>query len=142
MKHLLASQYEDVKNKVPVYSEVKAIMVEDYKVEMSTVLWDSGALHSSYISQHWVDRHREALQNRIRKEETMVRLGDSMTRVHLKEKLSLEIEATSPVNTLCRRRAVIDFCIMVMKGMDGIIGLPDIIGLPGYICGDSRRWPA
>jgi len=51
VKHLLASQYEDVKNKIPVYSEVKAIMVEDHKVEMSTVLWDSGALHSSYISQ-------------------------------------------------------------------------------------------
>jgi hypothetical protein len=102
-------------------------MVEDHKVEMSTVLWDSGALHSSYISQQWVHRHREALQNRIRKEETMVRLGDSRTRVHLNEKRRLEIEDTSPVNTLYRRRAGIDFCVMEMKGMDGIIGLPDIL---------------
>ena len=46
---------------------------------LNRVLWDSGALHSSYVSQQWLDRHREALGDKIREEETVVRLGDSKT---------------------------------------------------------------
>jgi len=39
----------------------------------------------------------------------------------------LEVEARSPVNSSSRKVAKIDFCVMEMKGMDGIIGLPGIL---------------
>ena len=76
------------------------------------MLWDSGALHSSYISLQWVDRYREALGDRVRNGGTLVRLGDSKTQVRLKEKVTLEVEAVSPVSSSSRKVAGIDFCVM------------------------------
>jgi len=127
VQHLLASQYGDVKRKIPVFSGVRIAVVDGYKVGLNRVLWDSGALHSSYVSQQWLDRHREALESKIRDEETVVRLGDSVTRVNLKEKVTLEVEAVSPVSSSEKKTATIDFCVMSMPGMDGIIGIPDIL---------------
>jgi len=127
VQQLLASHFEDIKQKVPVFTAVGITVVDGYKVGLNKVLWDSGALHSSYISQQWVDRHREALTDRVRNEETVVRLGDSKTKIILKEKVTLEVEAVSPVSSSVRKRARIDFCVMSMSGMDGIIGLPDIL---------------
>jgi len=127
VEHLLASQFHDVRQKIPVFLGVKVVMVDDYKVGLNEVLWDSGALHASYISQQWLDRHREALGDKIREEETVVRLGDNKTRINLKEKVTLEIEASSPINACTRHTAKLDFCVMNMPGMDAIIGLPDIL---------------
>jgi len=45
-----------------------------------------------------------------------------------KEKVTLEVEAVSPVSSSVRKNARIDFCFVSMSGMDGIIGLPDILG--------------
>jgi len=116
-----------VRHKIPVFSEVKVAVVDGYKVELSKVLWDSGALHASYISQQWLNRHREVLRDRIRNEETIVRLGNSKTKVNLKEKVTLEVEAFSPISSSSRKKALIDFCVMSMTDMDGKIGLPDIL---------------
>ena len=124
---MLASQFDEVKQKIPVFTGARVAVIDDYKVHLDKVLWDSGALHSSYISLRWLDRYREALGDRVRSEETLVRLGDSKTQIRLKEKVSLEVEAISPVNISSRKVAKIDFCVMEMKGMDGIIGLPDIL---------------
>jgi len=73
VQHLLASQFEDIKQKVPVFTAVGITVVDGYKVGLNKVLWDSGALHSSFLSQQWVDRHQEAMTDRVRNEETMVR---------------------------------------------------------------------
>jgi hypothetical protein len=54
------------------------------------------------------------LGERVRKEETVVRLGDSKTHVKLKEKVVLEVEASSPVSSSSRQTAKIDFCVMNM----------------------------
>ena len=37
------------------------------------------------------------------------------------------MEAVSPVSSSGKKTAMIDFCVMSMPGMDGIIGLPDIL---------------
>jgi len=103
-------------------------IVEACKVGLSRVLWDSSALHTSYVSQQWLDRHREALGDRIREKDTVVRLGDSKTKnVNLKKKVTLQVEALSPISSSGNKTAEIDFCVMNMPGMDEINGLPDIL---------------
>jgi len=73
---LLASQFEEVKQKIPVFLGVRILVVEDYKVNLDKVLWDLGALHFSYISQQWVDRYRKVLDESVCKGKTVVRLGE------------------------------------------------------------------
>ena len=118
-----------MKYRIPVFTKLHVVIPEDYKICLNKVLWDSGALHSSYISQQWLDRHREILGERIRNVDTIVRLGDSKTCINLNEKVALEVEATSPVSSSSRKIAKVDFCVMSMPGMDAIIGLPDILNI-------------
>jgi len=124
---LLAFKFEDVKQKIPVFSGVKVVVVDGYKVVLNKDLWGSGALHASYISQQWLDKHREKLSAKIRAEETIVWLGDSKTKVNLKEKVILEVEEISPISSTGRETGSIDFCVLSMTDMDGIIGRPDIL---------------
>ena len=62
------------------------------KVRVDNILMDSGALHSSYISQDWVDKHRLELQDKIRRVNGYVTLGDNVTRVPVKERILLSVE--------------------------------------------------
>jgi len=57
----------------------------------------------------------------------VAQLGDNKTRINLKEKVTLEIEASSPISASTRRTGKLDFCVKNMPGMDAIIGLPDIL---------------
>jgi len=57
----------------------------------------------------------------------VVSLGDNLASINLKGKVTLEVEAVSPVSSSGRNIATIDFCVMSMPGMDRIIGLPDIL---------------
>jgi len=127
VQHLLASQCGDGKRKIQFFYGVRVAVVDGYKVVLNRVLWDSGALHSSYVSQQRLDRHRKELVNKIRSEVAVVRLGDSVTRINLKEKVTLEVETVSPVSSSEKTIATIDFYVMSMPGMDGIVGLPDIL---------------
>jgi len=81
MQHLLALQFIDVRKKVPVYVGLNVCVADDYRVQLERVLWDSGALHSSYISQQWLDRHREVVGDKVRNSEMLVRLGDNKTQI-------------------------------------------------------------
>jgi len=46
---------------------------------MFTVLFDTGALHRSYINKDIVDKHRKEWESRIRPFEAQVRLADQKT---------------------------------------------------------------
>ena len=74
-----------------------------------------------------MDRHREALIDRVRNEETVVKLEDSKTKLILKEKVTLEVEEVIPVSSGARKKARIVFCVMSMSGIDEIIWQPNIL---------------
>ena len=96
-------------------------------------LFDSGALHASYISLDLVDKHRAALKDFITPVELETRLADSKTTVRISEKLEVDLAFIGPDGTTYLGREV----LLVMKSLseEVIIGLPTILNqwLPLYI---------
>ena len=95
------------------------------KVRVESILMDSGALHSSYVSQDWVDKHRLQLQNEIRRVNGYVSLGDNVTRIPVKERILLSVEFVDWDGDV--HQGVVDFCVYPAPGEIMIVGLPDII---------------
>ena len=88
------------------------------------VLLDSGALHASYVSIRWLNRHRESLNpERLKPIKGSVLLGDSKTKVDVKEMaiLDLRVKDTNNQYHLCRTAFV-----AIPTDYDFIIGLPDL----------------
>ena len=92
---------------------------------VKTVLMDSGALSSSYVSAEWVDERRAVLKDQIRKVKGSVRLGDNKTVQETTERASLPVSFTDWEGK--EHIGIVDFCVMSMPGLDMIVGLPDIL---------------
>lgn len=95
-------------------------------IPIARILFDSGALSSSYMCKSFVDAHRDELNNAgcILPEFSEVTLGDNSTRVPITEAVHCSIIVRDsrgrPVR-LASRFAVIP------TGPDVIVGLPDIV---------------
>ena len=57
------------------------IKVPGLEKDVSDILFDTGASHSSYISKSWVDDHRDELSAFIKPIKAAVTLGDNKTTV-------------------------------------------------------------
>ena len=97
----------------------------DLRVPLERVLWDSGAMHSSYLSQKVVDEHRDQWMDKIYEAKGFVRLGDGETTINVKERIAIEVAFIDSVGG--EYRATVDFCIWETPDLDAIIGLPDIV---------------
>ena len=87
---------------------------------------DTGALHSSYIAKHVVDKFRRQMQSKIRSVNGRVKLGDNKTSIEVRERVTLPVQLTDwkGVDYI----GMVDLCVMDMNdGLDMIIGLPDIL---------------
>ena len=93
-------------------------------IHLNKVLFDSGALHSSYISRDIVDRNRIELMPYLKANPGVVRLGDNTTTVNVKENLVIPIRFT---HAGVEVSAEVSFIVWNMPGLDAIIGLPDIV---------------
>ena len=94
---------------------------------MGKVLWDSGAIDGSYISKEWVDARRSMLMPYLRRVQGMVRMGDNKTLVPILEILRIDVSFMRAKSSEWIRGRI-DFAVMPMNGgLDGIIGLPDIL---------------
>jgi hypothetical protein len=106
-----------------MHREGRIKLSETTHLDFGGALFDSGALHASYISPDIIEKHRGKISKKIRKVKTKVRLGDNKT-VHAIEEI-----ATLPVEFVgddCKiYSAIIDLCVF-NTGSDLIIGLPDI----------------
>ena len=93
----------------------------DKAVSLNNILFDTGALHRSYINKSLVENHRQAWSSSIHPHSSKIRLGDQKTVVNTNEEvhglLSLQQYNVS---------ANISCIVHDMPGMDLIIGLPDI----------------
>ena len=96
----------------------------NFEVHVNTVLFDTGALHRSYINKALVDSNRIKWNNNIVQRKSNIRLGDQKTIVTSDEEINGIVGFTNVKGELIESN--ISLVVHTMPGMDIIIGLPDI----------------
>jgi len=94
-------------------------------VAVKSVLFDTGALHASYISGAFLEEHRQQLRPNISKCSAFARLADGKTVVPITEVCHLELSILDSSNKPHAR--VVPLLVLPSCGTDIIIGLPQII---------------
>lgn len=105
-----------------------AVVWEGMELFLPKVLFDSGALHASYLDDGWLEEKISefpALASCISTVNMSVVLGDNKTRVKITRIASLEVSFVD--SNLQEHRARLSFCVMAMPGLTMIIGLPHIV---------------
>ena len=123
---LLKLCYPEMESVVASVCSGSIVINDSRKIRLPRVLFDTGALHGSYISRELIDRFRVSMGSRIRKVDGEVVLGDNNTRIRVKERITLPIEFVDWKGN--SYLAMVDFCVWDMPGLDAIMGLPDILG--------------
>ena len=100
------------------------LLVGSDEVYLGSILFDTGALHRSYVSKELVDRHRSGWDSSLVPVESLVRLADQKTVLGSKEELKAYV--TIPGEGDREFTAELDLVVWSMPGMDMIVGLPDI----------------
>ena len=100
------------------------LVVGRNEVKLGTVLFDTGALHKSYISQELVNKHRDQWKEYLVPIESLVRLADQRTVLGSKEELKAQLIIFGKEGE--EFTAELELVVWSMPGMDVIIGLPDI----------------
>ena len=75
-----------------------AIRVNGFSIDLNVILFDSGAIHRSYVSEELVDKHGGILGINLSVARSVVRLADQQTMKESKEELEAEIEVTTDNN--------------------------------------------
>lgn len=94
-------------------------------VFIAKVLFDSGALHGSYMSENFLDRHREILQPYVVPCNVIVTLADNKTRVGITERVVLPLQFKDSHGE--DHTGKISLYVFGMTENDVIIGLPHIV---------------
>jgi hypothetical protein len=101
------------------------LKIANDEVMITNILFDSGALHSSYISKSFINKNRHILKDNIKKNDGFVKLGDNKTVVKVDETIQLPVSFID--NNLKEHIAEVNFVVWEMNDMNMIIGLPDIL---------------
>ena len=96
----------------------------NFEIQVNTVLFDTGALHRSYINKALVDKNRITWNNNIVQRKSNIRLGDQKTIVTSDEEIQGIVGFTNIQGDIVESN--ISLVVHNMPGMDIIIGLPDI----------------
>ncbi len=88
-------------------------------------LFDTGALHDSYISKAFVKRNIKALAPFLKPCEGWVRLADNKTTTFIDQMANANIAFIG--NDGVEHKAHVSFCVFDMTDNDIIVGLPAII---------------
>ena len=97
----------------------------DVTVKMFDVLFDSGALHHSFISADIVERNRQHWSRFIHPYETTVKLADQKTLVKTSEAVTGELSFVSDGGR--EHSGTVEAIVWQMRGLEFILGLPDIV---------------
>ena len=92
---------------------------------MFNVLFDSGALHHSYINASIVEQHRDKWESMIRPYDAWVKLADQKTVIKTKEIIKGTLSFVSDGGN--DFSGEVEAIVWTMKGLDFILGLPDIV---------------
>ena len=116
---------EVTKNKLTQLFTVQGcINTNDNSLNCDKILLDTGALHASYVSTTWLDRHRQIFQNSIKPTTATVQLGDGNGKVPVTECITLPVTCTSHANQQFTAHVQ---CYVMPLSQDIVIGLPDIM---------------
>jgi len=97
----------------------------DEELPIQSALFDSGALHGSYISKELVDLHRAKLSRCIQRVHGTVKLGDNVTTINVDEVLIAVVEFQLDSGEHISKK--IKLVVWPMPGLDMIVGLPHIV---------------
>ena len=95
-------------------------------IAVPNVLWDSGALHSSYVASKFIAKHIDLLNPFITKTHGRVLLGDNKTEVRVTQLLRIPVQFVDDDHL--EHTGSVDLVVFPMEHLDMIIGLPDIMG--------------
>ena len=98
--------------------------VNDISVNLKSVLFDTGALHRSYIHSGLVNNNRSAWSDNIVQRKSQIRLGDQKTVVTSEEEIMGTVQFLNNIGDIVESQILL--VVHDMPGMDMIIGLPDI----------------
>ena len=99
--------------------------VEGVPVKLFKVLFDTGALHKSYISANLVEKHRDSWKSCIFPHRAVACLADQATRIETKEVVRGMLSFVSDDGKI-EYQGEVEAIVWNMPGMDFILGLPDI----------------
>jgi len=126
MAHMvLMASFPDAEYVSSIHREGAIVLDEEHEIPIKKALFDSGALHGSYISKELVDEHRCKLSPCIQKVNGTVKLGDNTTTINVDEVLIAVVNFQLDSGEHIRRR--IKLVVWPMPGLDMIIGLPHIV---------------
>ena len=89
------------------------------------VLFDTGALSSSYVSSQWVDENFDLLQNLLVPVTSRVSLADNVTVVPINHVINLTLSFVDC--ELVKHSATLRCCVLPMPETSLIVGLPHIL---------------
>ena len=108
-----------------VYREGHLNVPRHDPLPLPRVLFDTGALHGSYISHSFVHSHREILSSHLLPTNSSVTLADNHTEVHIDHIISLPMSFRDDSGS--SHSATITLHVFPMVHNTVIIGLPDIL---------------
>ena len=120
--HFLAPESQP---RAPVHRVISLGLSGNDSDPSGLALFDSGALHASYVRKTYVDKHREELAPHLSSCNAQTRLADSSTLVTVTEQLSVPVTIVGPDGEVFRGTEV--FHVMPSLAEDFIIGMPSIL---------------
>ena len=94
-------------------------------VKVFNVLFDTGALHKSYVSSDLVEKHRDSWKEFILPHRAVARLADQRTKIETSEIIRGELSFVADDGET-HYTGYVEAIVWTMPGMDFIVGLPDI----------------
>jgi hypothetical protein len=108
-----------------VYRSGHIILSDTHCLPFPRALFDTGALHGSYMSQIFFKNHKNLLSPFVSSVDTCVTLADNKTNIIISSVASLPVSFLDSLEV--SHSATIRFFIIPMTDNDLIIGLPDIL---------------
>jgi len=109
-----------------VYKQASLDLPNDSPITVPTVLFDTGALHASYISLSFYDKHKEKLHLFLKPHKGCARLADGTTFVNTNHIMTVPISFTGAHEK--KHSALVTFTVFPNTGANDIIlGLPAIL---------------
>jgi hypothetical protein len=124
MQNILLNAIPEASILSPVHRE-GFIELGDTDIVVNNALFDTGALHGSYISQNFVYKHLDKSKPFLKSCNAVVKMADNKTSMKLENIVRLAVLFIGDDQS--EYRAVIDFFVFDTSSNDIIIGLPAIL---------------
>ena len=94
-------------------------------VKMNNILFDTGALQTSYVNSEIVEANRENWAKAISPLNTVVKMADQQTKIKTSEKITGRITFVDDKGI--DKSGIVEAIVWKMPNLDFILGLPDVL---------------